>query len=392
MSGTGVFIFLSSGASQRYRDDVLRAIALPRGAYLQFRYSVDAYVATGVQRALAIDPMSLVGRKALLCSLDRRLAVGATVMGSIAGAEKLTGVPGQPHQPEVVPCRYAQIAEVEVVGDAVFIRFALEGFPNLGDSKAFNDALRTEGDAARGRVPSWVAKGAEFEVVGEFWLERGEIPKDCLESNNRAADIAAFQKVVDRLAVHAEYSKETAFFHLIGIRKRQKKKLCDVGYIVPKEGRFSASSNKWLALDIFHHEPKSVQPKGRVQVSATFDEVQFDGPSAVHIDSWYDLAEVRLRTPATAVERRGVVDLHLHREDGAGPVLMMELPVCVPTSKLRFLAIAVLVSLAMFVASALDTLTREGFSWEKGGVVLAFQLVASLVVGFVAAFGIKMPL
>jgi hypothetical protein len=46
-----MLVLLSSGATRRYRDDIIRVLALPKGAELQFRYDrryIDDALLTGI--------------------------------------------------------------------------------------------------------------------------------------------------------------------------------------------------------------------------------------------------------------------------------------------------------------------------------------------------------
>src|ERR1022692_4676930 len=60
-----MYILLSSGAQKRYRDDILRCMAAPFGAVIQFRYGRSI-----VEDSIVNATYRMHGQSALVCSLN----------------------------------------------------------------------------------------------------------------------------------------------------------------------------------------------------------------------------------------------------------------------------------------------------------------------------------
>src|SRR4051794_33962004 len=85
-----MLILISSSAQQRYADDIIRALAHPAGTSFQFRYDRKYVHGLLGQRGLA-------GEGVLICYL------------SVDPAAKTT---------RLIPCRFATVAKVEIVGSS----------------------------------------------------------------------------------------------------------------------------------------------------------------------------------------------------------------------------------------------------------------------------------
>src|SRR5438477_10287636 len=90
-----MFVCLSSGASPRYRQDILRALAMPHGASLQFRYQSKWIAPSATEK---IKNAKVGNTPALIAYIDQT-------------------VPGQ--TPELTSCRFARISDASVHGTTV---------------------------------------------------------------------------------------------------------------------------------------------------------------------------------------------------------------------------------------------------------------------------------
>ena len=100
----------SSGAAKRYIEDVARAIAMPPGMHLQFRYAAK-YISPELRNTLERDPYALNGREVVLAYLDQSEARRK-----------------QHAAPKVVPCRAATIVSAEFIGTSYIFVYRLAGF------------------------------------------------------------------------------------------------------------------------------------------------------------------------------------------------------------------------------------------------------------------------
>lgn len=109
-----MFICLSSGASPRYRQDILRAIAMPKGSQLQFRYD-SSLLASGIRNS--IGEISKMGGTCLIAYIDQS---------------------DQSKEPELIPCRFAQLSDVKAHGTTVSLTFIVEDFACAANIPEFN--------------------------------------------------------------------------------------------------------------------------------------------------------------------------------------------------------------------------------------------------------------
>lgn len=96
-----MFICLSSGARPRYRQDIIRAIAMPRGSRLQFRYRLELVAERVKQR---IKDRTYKNTKALIAYLDQQ---------------------DRTKVPELIPCRFGRIVHAQIHGSTTSLVFVL---------------------------------------------------------------------------------------------------------------------------------------------------------------------------------------------------------------------------------------------------------------------------
>ena len=96
-SGKELILLLSSGQRPRYRDDIIRALALPTGARLQFRYN-KMYVA-----------QAFVDEKKRKSLVNREVLIGYLDTGEKKG------------DMEIVPCRFGRLVKVQAEGNFLVI-------------------------------------------------------------------------------------------------------------------------------------------------------------------------------------------------------------------------------------------------------------------------------
>src|SRR5262245_14722663 len=136
------FICFSSGAQKQYRDDIIRALGMPFGCELIFRYRLK-YVAEPVQRYLKNEQDRQKDR-VLISYLDQ----------------------SDRNQPVFfIPVRFATLIETPIIGDFVVLRMRVGNFAHASDLDAFNRDLQS----CSAEVPKWPADNASPYAVGAFW-------------------------------------------------------------------------------------------------------------------------------------------------------------------------------------------------------------------------------
>src|SRR5437588_10146512 len=117
-----MFVCLSSGYRPRYLRDIVRSLALPKGAWLAFRYNRES-IAEDIQRRLdpPADPMKLKGAEVLIAYVDQ------------LDADKAI---------EIVPCRYATLRDVAPLGQTASLQLELGELAYAADLFGLNELLR----------------------------------------------------------------------------------------------------------------------------------------------------------------------------------------------------------------------------------------------------------
>jgi hypothetical protein len=172
-----MLLFLSSGARSRYREDIVRTLALPSGGRLQFRYDLSI-----VDETVINDTKSgkLLGQRALVCYLWNR-AEGAP--------------------PEYVPCRAVEVTAAEIVGSSFVVLFKVGDYAKLTGKSDFVSSIEDEN---RPKLPRWEREGAKFKLRGLFVIALKGEPKI-----DFAAGLDAFETIVKTLCNYSDFSTAT---------------------------------------------------------------------------------------------------------------------------------------------------------------------------------------
>ncbi|MEW9529727.1 hypothetical protein [Microbispora sp. NPDC049125] len=147
MPATRPFVLLlSSNHRRRYAEDVLSALALPRGALIQFRYEAD-YVVPSLQQMIA--DRSVVGRRCLLGFVAD--VESPSEPPSEPPSESLSESPSEPpsqspsQMPFVVPVRFASVVGAVCVADLFLFRLRVEEYANVEELPLTEAGIRAEG-------------------------------------------------------------------------------------------------------------------------------------------------------------------------------------------------------------------------------------------------------
>jgi hypothetical protein len=151
------FICFSSGSQQRYRDDIIRAMAMPVGCELTFRYRLK-YLGLAVQESLKAGRVGS-GDKVLICYLDQSDPKKAV---------------------DYIPVRFANLIEAPIIGDFVVLRMRVQHFAFAADLDAFNRDVHVHS----AEVPKWPKDETAQYATGAFWVEVNDYPKSVVESTS----------------------------------------------------------------------------------------------------------------------------------------------------------------------------------------------------------------
>jgi hypothetical protein len=348
-----MLVFLSSAATPRYRHDILRCIAAPLGATVQFRYAKRHCTESALEKLSTLAKLHRgKGRRdALVCFADVSVDAGALPL---------------------VPVRTANVVAIRTHGTTVSVTLALRDFVDM-ESAEFTSAMTESGVTELPTVSEGKVSGSFcFEVEGEKALSKARV----------GAELSLWEILVGRLQQTTAYAHEAFFWTVLGI--------VDIGVANSGEESFKEwpeelRADKFQALQIYHYQPKQGEcPTGAIAIE-TAGPVEASSPAKVIIDSRYDL---KLWTFATSEGNR-------KRQPGWLRICVndewsLDLPACVGAARLRF-ALSVFIAglfiafptISTYVTTNLDDLS---FSWGgKPHFGLIATTLLSLTGGWLAA-------
>jgi hypothetical protein len=355
-----MLLCLSSGATQRYRQDILRAIAQPAGAVMQFRYSLDL---------IAESLKQLIGEKKLK---DERLCLAYLDRG------------GKEQAPRVVPCRAATLLAAEVFGEFCVLSFRLDDYLVARNIDEFAKDLA----AATGNLPQWSGD----KLIGKF-CERLTRDLTSLVTSDQVSD---WQTICKTLAAHEDFKSEPFFYRVEAFRD------VDRNQPVPLEGgKYTVVAGSQLELRFLHYAP--ALDRGNVgtdtSVSSLLTEadeaaLSFVTSKRLVIDSGYDVKSIRMRAAAVtqAIDSMITVNRKPHPVAGATdaePVWDFDLPIHVEPRVGRTLWQGALIG-AGIACQGLTVIWTNVQITEKF-MPSAVAVVAGLITGLIASFGLRKP-
>jgi hypothetical protein len=276
-------ICLSSGSSEQYRRDILRALALPTGAVLQFRYQ-DKYVDDRILRVL--ERGSSPNSDVLIAYIDQ-------------------SDPSSAKEPQLLPCRFATLKSANRYGRALVLSLELRDFCRTGakasPASQVPDALEAGADAFNRSLvgtarPVWV----DGKASGKYWFE---IPDS--DAISRSKDLTDFEDTVRQLVSHTEFASEPLFYHINAVRSISGRPAGEreashsnwrarPQVVQPQNGEFLLEANRNYEFEVFHFHPTRADDSRLLFQSGT-PSLAITGNSILYFSSRYDLKRVVFR-------------------------------------------------------------------------------------------------
>jgi hypothetical protein len=354
-----MLLCLSSGARPRYREDIIRAISMPFGALLQFRYKKDL-----VEPHVFDNPKQW---RACIAYLDRS---------------------DNSNTPNIIPCRLATLRHVESCGDFYVLQLELDEFWDTSKTKAFNDLVLGSGIS----FPHW----KDATLAGYFVGKLQKVPDELIYQKNDEKDGAAdWQALARGLSDLTDFRDECFFYHVRGVYKVESKQ-----QVVPTNGIFFLKSDESYEARIFHYSPQSddasivVEDISWLLADTINDVVSITSNPHIGIDSPYDEKRLRFRTSAATTKQDGIISLYRVAKGGGAPEvgkgtwdldLQMKVVPKLGSIFVRGTVIGVLLGI-----QAVVPIWPNSQITDKLGVTVAV-MVLGLITGWAAAWGLKKP-
>ncbi len=348
-----MLICLSSGSRPRYRQDVLRAISLPIGTQLQFRYD-KKWTSTGV-----------------LQMIDRGLIIGKEVLIAYADQSQ----PESEGKIELVPIRLATISGATAPGSTVSLTFSLGPVVYAANLMTFNSEIT---ELARGTLPKWI----DGNPSGLYCDELNSRPASVVEIE----DLGGWELVVTQLSQRKDFESEETFFTVVGLLTEDElSEMISKLRHVKWPNALSADEDRELVI-YHYHDNKSPT---NFFISATFgSHLNIVSPPRIRLDSRYDVKKLRIRTGDPTFRKRTWITLSADTESTTGtPELDME--VIVKANLLKRIVTVTAIAIGLTVVQVVTLVTRTDLSgWGQAASGLAI-LVFSILVAVSAVWGIR---
>jgi hypothetical protein len=265
-----MLLFLSSGARPRYRDDVVRALALPPGAELQFRY----------ERSIVSEEL-----------IDR---IGTNYLRDQSGLVCYVATSNTAHPVRLVPCRFVTVLYSEIVGTSCILRLAMRDFAGGIDEGALRAVLAQN---EMKLIPAWDLVDGQPCLRGKFAFE--------ITATNLTGSslLSEFERAVERLAEFDDFKQnKTVFYTVRGIVDLDRKitEYWPSGYVQIWRTVFKLVSGHRYEVEIYCfapiEPPQALVKRGTIYLNSESGDIEFTAVKRHEIDSEYDLKRFRFYT------------------------------------------------------------------------------------------------
>jgi hypothetical protein len=294
IEGGRMLILLSSSAQQRYADDIVRALAHPAGTSFQFRYDKKYVDAKLGERILLREPV-------LICYL------------SVDPAAKTA---------RLIPCRFATVAKVEIVGSSWIFSLNAGSFVAALDDAAIRAALSHD---ERVMIPAFDVQGNG--PTGKFALR---VNAQLYRNSQYAPGVkamAAFEETATALSADPRFApgKGLSFFTVFSLKTTDRwwwKRQQGTAEIAPVNGRYPL----WLGwrywLELYSYSPAGGAPTAnptKLACESSDPAVRFTVSANHTLDSRYDLNRSHFTSTPTQMSVPAGLRISLKIPDPAKP-------------------------------------------------------------------------
>lgn len=355
-----MIVFISSSARQRYADDIIRMLALPKGGQMQFRYSA-VWISDEVRRR--VPGGQLADECGLVCFVASDKATTPYVL---------------------IPVRFVRVIRVELVGTSYIVTLAADAYASGVTDAALRGAVPADD---RKRLPSAAKVADEL-----YCLEAAFNPRP-----HKRFDYRAFEATAEQLSKQPTFNtEETAFFAV-----RQISKIDGWSWFgtfaspsAIERGAFKLrTGNRYecqvYCLRLFEHDKgeDGVRPplKELALVAQGSDaSIQFASTKRSVIDSRYDVKRYVFAVELEAMRRVSGIRLFLSSAGDADELARQDVPLQMVFG--GSIAIAFFKMLFIGVATAGPGMTAAGLAGKLTAGVAVAMIAIGMLAGVAAVF------
>ncbi|MEU4352344.1 hypothetical protein [Streptomyces sp. NPDC023838] len=307
-------LLLSSNLRRRYAEDILTALALPRGALIQFRYEAQ-YVASSLQQKVASG--SVLGQRALI--------------GFIADATT-------PAECFLLPVRVAEVVAAECVAEVILFKLRVTDHVDLDDYALSRTDINIESRRAIDKMIEGNG-GTYYPAVLKF-------PAFPIRTNGDQAQL--WISVARRLALHPTF--ENSYF----MRVDQPAHLASAAaFTFEPQGRLSLGDLQPARLPVsFYSQSYTETPKITLTCSTDGRFLRVSSDHSHDVALRYDSTEFWLQPDASSFDALTHVTIRLGpAEPGTTPVAAVRFPVIIKHSRIRLISRVAISALGAFLVA-----------------------------------------
>lgn len=348
-----MFICMSSGYRERYRRDIILALAMPKGCRLQFRYDKKWISPKVLERIKAGKSTKTISIIAYIAQYDKD------------------------NSPQLIPCRFAQIEDAKIHGTTVSLALSLEGFAYAENVKVFNEQVRS---LSQDVVPKWDKTG---NIIGYYWIEiDAEELHDVISSDKEDE----WEKIIDQIAPHKDFAEEKCFYMLKGlypIGSKDKLAFADDGYELENSSEYE--------VQIYHYHPKESETNAFIRVQSKSSGIEFTTNPTVIVNSRYDFKRVRFKTTSPTIPQQATLSVYRGKSENKDEhgILDFDLKLHITGTRLKMLLWGSVIGILLSVPHLITALTNPELRGTTLTVVCFLVLIVGLITGILAAFKIK---
>lgn len=351
-------LLLSSGARPRYLEDVVRALALPQGGTIQFRYETKI---VSPHVAYLVEEGKLKGQRCYLTYLDNR---------------------DKTKRPEIVPVREATIVDARKFGSSYIFYMTAERYVRTEELSRLVQLLES---GVQDSLPSWSSPSAR-EPSG-YWVNslNSPIAEDLLvvhDPENRK-HLEFFEQTVRNLSAHLDFedSSRRVFFNVIRVSDLE-------GTTVPFAKR---RKNQWelrpgvnYRLEIYHYFPEEGTHTERqpiwIVAGAEGLGLKLLWGSALRVDSEYDWKTVQFTTNANTRSTANAITICRSTDVSDLKAISVDVAfdVVVKTAKIRNIAQAIIIGVFVALPGLFAALAAQKLTMAYAALIIGGGLIAGV--------------
>jgi hypothetical protein len=361
-----VLVLISSNSSRRYGDDIVRALAHPRGTDFQFRYGLKYFDPALIARTQA---NKLAGQEALICFLDADKATRTATFSS---------------------CRAVTVKRSEIVGSSCILTLTAGDYVKpLSDSE-----LRAKLTASELKLlPAWASNPdfpeGKFVIEVDSKIHAGRVPHvddelTAFEQTASALSKFPFFAAASRLTFYAVRAIATDDdWRPEWWRQRQRVR---APY---KDGRFQLSSGYRYDLEVYTFTPIAGAIAGgatKFLVDSDEKAIRFVSAKQITLDSRYDLNSFTFTTDQFLDTLSAGLRLALSIPTTVEPNTEQRCDITLPVSfgGWRVLGISRMVIIA--VGTAAPAIVGIVYKDQMSVGIAAVMIMSALIAGWASVF------